>query len=124
MPVAVSRRTAARGRAQAAPGQMKRHYSPRTPVILHAALSARTASRGDPGEAWLFIAKPAGMAAARAKNIFWLDSKGDLRRAARRLFATLRSLDDGGFRRIHAERPMGAGLAEALADRLVRASSR
>jgi len=124
MPVAVSRRTAVRGRAHAAPGQMRRHYSPRTPVVLHAALTPRIASRGDPGDAWLFIAKPAGNAAARDKNIFWLDSKGDLRRAARRLFAMLRNLDDGGFKRIHAERPAGAGLAEALADRLTRASSR
>jgi L-threonylcarbamoyladenylate synthase len=125
MPVAASRRPAAHGRGgQVAPGQMKRHYSPRTPVILHAALTPRMASRGNPGDAWLFIARPAGGLAARAGNIFWLDSKGDLRRAARRLFATLRSLDDAGFRRIHVERPAGEGLAEALADRLVRASSR
>jgi L-threonylcarbamoyladenylate synthase len=124
MPVSVSRKPASRGRGQAAPGQMRRHYSPRTPVTLHAALTPRMAARGHPLDAWLFIAKPAGNAAAPRKNIFWLDSKGDLRRAARRLFATLRSLDDAGFRRIHAERPAGAGLAEALADRLVRASSR
>jgi L-threonylcarbamoyladenylate synthase len=124
MPVAVARRPAARGRGQVAPGQMKRHYSPRTPVTLHAALTPRMASRGDPRDAWLFIAKPPGNAASRRKNIFWLDSKGDLRLAARRLFATLRSLDDAGFRRIHVERPAGTGLAEALADRLVRASSR
>jgi L-threonylcarbamoyladenylate synthase len=124
MPVAVSRKQAARGRGQAAPGQMSRHYSPRTPVTLHAALTPRMAARGNPRDAWLFIAKPAGKAAAPQRNIFWLDPKGDLRGAARRLFATLRSLDDAGFRRIHAERPAGAGLAEALADRLVRASSR
>jgi L-threonylcarbamoyladenylate synthase len=56
--------------------------------------------------------------------VFWLDARGDLRRAARRLFATLRRLDDGGYGRIHVERPAGAGLAEALVDRLVRASAR
>ena len=57
-------------------------------------------------------------------NIFWLDARGDLRRAARRLFAMLRRLDESGFRRIHVERPSGAGVAEALGDRLARASSR
>ena len=124
MPVAMSRRPAARGRAQVSPGRMRRHYSPRTPVTLHNFLSPRMAAKGRPSDAWLFIAKPAGNAPVRGGNVFWLDAKGDLRRAARRLFATLRSLDEGGFRRIHVERPAGAGLAEALADRLVRASSR
>jgi L-threonylcarbamoyladenylate synthase len=103
---------------------MKRHYSPRTPVTLHDRLTPRIAAGGHPGDAWLFVARPPGGAAARAGNIFWLDARGDLRRAARRLFATLRSLDEGGYRRIHVERPSGGGLAEALVDRLVRASSR
>jgi L-threonylcarbamoyladenylate synthase len=124
IPVAVRRGRDRRGRGHVAPGQMKRHYSPRTPVTLHSRLTPRMAAAGRPGDAWLFIAKPAGNAPVRGGNIFWLDAKGDLRRAARRLFGTLRSLDEGGFRRIHVERPAGAGLAEALADRLARASSR
>jgi L-threonylcarbamoyladenylate synthase len=123
MPVAVSRVSAAKGRGQLAPGQMKRHYSPRTPVTLHARLSLRQVAAGSPADAWLFLAKPAGSKAALGKNVFWLDARGDLRRAARRLFAVLRELDEGGFRRIHAERPAGEGLAEALADRLTRAAS-
>jgi L-threonylcarbamoyladenylate synthase len=124
MAVAVSRKAAVRGPGHVAPGQMRRHYSPRTPVTLHAALTTRMAARGNPRDAWLFIAKPAGIAAAQRRNIFWLDPRGDLRRAARRLFAILRSLDEAGFRRIHAERPAGDGMAEALADRLTRASCR
>lgn len=122
-PVAISRRPAGNGRGQLAPGQLKRHYSPCTPVTLHARLSLRKVARGNPADAWLFLAKPAGSKAALAKNISWLDAKGDLRRAARRLFAALRELDEGGFRRIQVERPRGPGLAEALADRLSRASS-
>jgi L-threonylcarbamoyladenylate synthase len=121
--VAVPRGPAARGRGQLAPGQMKRHYSPKTPVTLHAGLSIRDVARGNPGDAWLFLARPPGPGAALARNIFWLDAKGDLRRAARRLFAALRELDEAGFRRIHAELPAGEGLAEALADRLTRAAS-
>ena len=117
--VAAPRRRASRG-ARLAPGQMPRHYSPRTPVVLHPRPSV-SAAAARPREAWLFMGRPAGRLPA---NAFWLDAKGDLRRAARRLFATLRALDGAGFRRIHAELPKGAGIAEALADRLARAASR
>jgi len=112
--------------AQVSPGQMARHYSPRTPVVLHDGLTARTVASGSPEDAWLFISKPRGKVVSRfpGRNVFWLDAKGDLRRASRRLFAALRELDEGGFRLIHAERPRGRGLAEALADRLSRAASR
>ena len=123
MPVARSRKSRAGGRGLLAPGQMPRHYSPRTRVVLHAGLTAQRAARGPADEAWLFVARPR-RAAPAAGNVFWLDARGDLRRAARRLFAALRELDDGRFRRIHVERPAGRGLAEALNDRLVRASSR
>lgn len=110
--------------AQVAPGQMKRHYSPRTPVVLHAKLTAAMAARGSAKDAWLFISRPTrAPAAARAKNVFWLDATGDLRAAARRLFAVLRRLDEGGFTRIHVERPRGDGIAAAVADRLSRASA-
>jgi len=124
VPVAKARKSATRGLL--APGQMSRHYSPRTPVILHARLTRRMAAQGAAADAWLFVSRPpgAGPAPGRRANVFWLDARGDLRRAARRLFATLRRLDGAGFRRIHVERPAGAGLAEALSDRLVRASSR
>jgi L-threonylcarbamoyladenylate synthase len=118
VPVAKSRKPVG-AEKRLAPGQMPRHYSPRTPVILHARLNAHTAAR-EKEDAWLFVSRPG---AGRGKNVFWLDAHGDLRRAARRLFAMLRELDDGSFRRIHVERPAGAGLAEALRDRLVRASS-
>jgi L-threonylcarbamoyladenylate synthase len=118
VPVAKSRRSSGAG-GRIAPGQMPRHYSPRTPVIVHARLNPAAAA-GKKSDAWLFVSKPG---TRRGSNVFWLDARGDLRRAARRLFSILRELDDGGFRRIHVERPAGAGLAEALRDRLLRASS-
>ncbi|HEY5080144.1 MAG TPA: L-threonylcarbamoyladenylate synthase [Opitutaceae bacterium] len=117
-----SRKTRAGGAPQVAPGQMARHYSPKTPVILHARLTAAMAARGGPGEAWLFLSKPRTIGPAR--NVYWLDAAGNLRGAARRLFAVLRRLDGGAYRRIHAECPAGGGLAEALRDRLRRAAAR
>jgi L-threonylcarbamoyladenylate synthase len=104
-----------------APGQYARHYSPHTPVVPHARLSERAAALGDGSEAWLFLARPAVL---RGPNVFWLDARGDLRGAGRRLFATLRRLDGRGFRRIHVELARGSGMAEAINDRIRRAGNR
>jgi L-threonylcarbamoyladenylate synthase len=125
VPVRDGSRKAAGPGAQVAPGQLKRHYSPRTPVVLHDGLTKRTVDQGTPADAWLFLARPAWIRGrAKPPSVFWLDPAGDLARASRRLFAVLRELDEGGYRRIHAERPRGPGLAEALADRLQRAAAR
>ncbi len=107
--------------AQLAPGLLKRHYSPRTPVVLHDVLTAAAARAGLRDEAWVLAAKPAGR---NMKNIFWLDARGDLRGTARQLFSTLRQLDDGRFKKIHVALAVGDGLAEAINDRLRRAAAR
>jgi len=107
--------------AQVAPGLLLRHYSPRTPLTLHRRLDPAAARLSGLDEAWLFVARPAGRL---RKNIFWLDPRGDLRGAARRLFAQLRALDTAGYRRIHAELAAGAGPAAAINDRLTRAAAR
>ncbi len=118
-PIAVRRRAA--GAAPVAPGLLARHYSPRTPAVLHEALSEQAAARSPKSEAWVFISRPRDL---RGPNIFWLDDRGDLRGAARRLFATLREIDAGSFSRLHLERARGGGLAEAINDRLARAAAR
>jgi L-threonylcarbamoyladenylate synthase len=107
--------------AQLAPGLLARHYSPRTPVVLHAQLSLADAAKRPPTEAWIFLARSRGMT---GESIFWLDPRGDLRGVARRLFATLRRVDALGFDRIHAELASGGGLADAINDRLRRAASK
>jgi L-threonylcarbamoyladenylate synthase len=117
--VVVGKRPAARVRAgRVAPGQFARHYSPHTPVVPHARMSEKGAGRSGKAEAWLFLARPAAL---RGANIFWLDGRGDLRGAGRRLFSTLRRIDEGGFRKIHVELAKGHGLAEAINDRIRRA---
>lgn len=119
-PVLASPRKARRG-AQVAPGLLSRHYSPRTPAVLHDQFDATTVRRSPANEAWVFVARPRELA---GKNIFWLDARGDLRGAARRLFAVLRRVDESGFARIHLERVPGEGLADAINDRLARAAAR
>jgi L-threonylcarbamoyladenylate synthase len=108
--------------AQLAPGMLARHYSPRTPLVLHRRIDPRNV-RADKSRrtAWLFIAKPRGLAGA---NVRWLDPRGDLHGAGRKLFGALRSLDAGGFKSIHAELAPGGGLSAAINDRLRRAAAR
>ena len=110
----------AKSGAQLAPGLLARHYSPRTPVTLHARLSPAAATRSPASEAWVFLAQPGKL---RGKNIFRLDARGELPGVARRLFATLRRVDTLGFTRIHVELARGEGLAAAINDRLRRASA-
>lgn len=117
LPAPKRRRKPGAARGEVAPGMLARHYSPRTPVKLHQTLTASAREN----EAYLFVRKPPG---AAANNIFWLDARGDLRGAARRLFAQLRELDARGFKRIHAELASGEGLAQAINDRLRRAAAR
>lgn len=114
-------RAKAKSAAQIAPGMLTRHYSPRTPVELHARLTPAMVRTGSPDDAWLFLTKPRGL---RAKNVFELAPRGDLRAAARKLFGALRALDAAGYHRIHAELAPGSGLADAINDRLRRAAAR
>jgi L-threonylcarbamoyladenylate synthase len=123
-PVAWSgHRTASPKAPQVAPGSLSRHYSPLTPLVLHRRLTTARAARGTSDEAWLFIRKPSG---DLAQNVYWLDARGDLPRAARRLFAQLRELDGAGYARIHVESAPSdrEGPATAINDRLRRAAAK
>ncbi|MDD2765565.1 MAG: L-threonylcarbamoyladenylate synthase [Opitutaceae bacterium] len=104
-----------------APGLLARHYSPRRPLLTHRCITAAMAARGGADEAWICFRKPAW--AARAKNIFWLSAGGDPRQAGRRLFALLRRLDRGPWRRLHAELAPADGPGAAINDRLRRAAA-
>lgn len=108
------------GLPQVAPGLLKRHYSPHTPVVLKEQIQESDWRGSDRSEAWLLLTRPS----KPAPNIFWLDARGDLRAAARALFGMLRRLDGAGYRRIHAELAPGSGLSEAINDRLRRAAAK
>jgi L-threonylcarbamoyladenylate synthase len=104
---------------QIAPGLLARHYSPRTPVTVHADLGALKETK--PAHAYVHLRKPAGRTPT---NVFWFDAKGDLRGVARRLFAKLRKLDGMGFAAIHVQLAPESGLGSAINDRLRRAAAR
>jgi len=105
-----------------APGQLPRHYSPRHPLRLHRRLTPALVDRGARDEAWICFRRPAW--AAGRENVFWLSAAGDPAAAGRRLFALLRRLDRGHWRRLHAGLAPAGGPGAAINDRLRRAATR
>jgi L-threonylcarbamoyladenylate synthase len=115
---------AAPSAGQVAPGLLARHYSPRTPVVLHDRISqAQVTALSDGREAWIFLRRPR-TAKKIAPHIFWFDDRGALAGVARQLFATLRTIDAKKFRRIHVELAPDRGIGRAINDRLRRAAAR
>ncbi len=116
--------THVRSLAMEAPGLMKSHYAPRTPLRLlaHGAnLVEAVASSGvEPIRvgvlAFRTVSRDAGFA---AKEI--LSPSGDLREAAATLFAKLRHLDEANLDLIIAESVPEEGLGIAIMDRLRKA---
>jgi len=121
LPAAPTTSTRAQPGPQVAPGLLARHYSPRTPVVLHKRIRQSAAAVNEAGAAWVFQQRPKGKAGA---NIFWLDPRGRLPGVARRLFGLLRRLDAMKLTCIHVELARGGGLADAINDRLRRAAAR
>jgi L-threonylcarbamoyladenylate synthase len=109
--------------AAPAPGMLARHYSPSTPIILHARIDQRALSRLPTQEAALLLRRPE--LHTLGEQVFWLSEDGSQEEIARNLFSLLRQLDTGKWRRIHAEVPAGSeGLTPAIRDRLTRAAAR
>jgi L-threonylcarbamoyladenylate synthase len=103
-----------------APGQLPRHYAPRTPLEI-VADSAAVPPPQRAGTALLAcgpVRDTAGFAAVEV-----LSESGNLEHAATGLFAALRALDGGGFRRVYAVAVPEAGIGRAIMDRLRRAAN-
>jgi L-threonylcarbamoyladenylate synthase len=110
--------------AQKAPGMLKQHYSPGTPLVLHRKLTASRVCRGAVDEAFLFFRKPAAAIAASHPNVSWLCERGSHASAARNLFAKLPELDAREFSTIHAQMAPANDSGAAINDRLRRAAAR
>ena len=123
--IAVANRSGPARAAQLAPGMLTRHYSPRTPLRLHATITPALLRRAGPEVGLLFFASPRHRKDPnRAQPVVAvLSPRGSLAAAARHLFARLHALDQLGLRRIHAELAPERGAGVAINDRLRRAAA-
>lgn len=99
-----------------APGQLRSHYAPRTPLVL---CQTPPAVRRTDRAGLLALRPPASPHGFTAVET--LSASGDLREAATHLFAAMHRLDAMGLEIIYAERVPETGLGRAINDRLRRA---
>jgi len=102
--------------APLAPGMLKSHYAPRTPLRLDV-------SRVEPGEALLAFGPALAEGVDRTTKVLNLSALSDLSTAASNLFSHLRALDASGARAIAVMPIPHEGLGEAINDRLRRAAA-
>jgi L-threonylcarbamoyladenylate synthase len=101
--------------APRAPGMLKSHYAPHTPLRLDA-------GRVEPGEALLAFGPKLAADAAAAVKVLNLSARGDPVEAAANLFSHLRALDAAGATVIAVMPIPDEELGEAINDRLRRAA--
>jgi L-threonylcarbamoyladenylate synthase len=100
-----------------APGQLKSHYAPTTPLFL------REAGAPIPKAARVGYLSFGSAPEGRFDVIEQLSASGDLREAATTLFAKLRRLDEAGVELIVADCVPETGLGIAIMDRLRKAAA-
>jgi len=104
------------------PGQSPRHYATRTPVTVLPAPRVWPVLQGYERVGLLAMSEPRDIV-GRFHTVEVLSPSGDLREAARHLFAALRKLDALGLDRIYAEPCEETGLGFAIMDRLRRCAT-
>ena len=105
-----------------APGQLSRHYATQTPLTILASAGARPTLKAGVRVGLLIHSHPRDTD-DRFAAVEVLSSTGDLREAARHLFAALRRLDSLGLDRIYAEPCQEKELGVAIMDRLHRCAT-
>lgn len=103
-----------------APGQLRSHYAPRTPLTFVEDLTAFVSPTG--ARVGALTLQPCEVASFAETRV--LSERGDLREAAANLFRCLRELDEAGLELIVAEKIPETGLGRAIMDRLRRATTR
>jgi len=103
-----------------APGQLKSHYAPRTPLNLLGEAFGSAQKEANPRSGLLAWRQATpGFGATEILSV-----QGELVEAAARLFAALRRLDEAGMAQIYAEPVPNTGLGVAINDRLGRAAAK
>lgn len=103
--------------AQLAPGLLKHHYSPTTPLFLFPHNSSPEIKNNN-HIAVVFNKRPQSQ---NLKNTFWLSESGDLKEIAHNLFDTLHRLDKQSFHAIYLEKVENSEIGIAINNRLERA---
>ena len=125
VPVALKSKQVPEGEACTAPGLLKQHYSPHTPLTL--------LETGNPFPqeilqqdriACIHLRRPHTCLPQDNIQHFWMSESGDLTEVAQQLFSLLRMLDTQGYTRLYLEMPQAQGIGVALRDRLQRAAAR
>ena len=101
--------------AVSAPGGLKSHYAPRTPLVLEKNPTPRSKKTG----LLAFSAPREGFAQTEI-----LSATSDLREAAANLYGAMRRLDEGGLDLIVAEEIPESGIGAAIMERLRKAAAR
>ena len=101
--------------AVSAPGGLKSHYAPRTPLVLEKNPAPRSEKTG-------LLAFSAPRESFAQTEI--LSAKSDLREAAANLYGAMRRLDEAGLDLIVAEEIPESGIGAAIMERLRKAAAR
>lgn len=104
--------------AQTSPGQLTKHYSPRTKIVI--VEHGRIKFTPQKGEAIVSNKRPAG---SEHEDVYWLSEDGDLAEVARNFFAMIQKLDRMHYGQLTVEAAPQEGLGIALNDRLSRAAA-
>lgn len=105
--------------SMAAPGLLKQHYSPKTPLYL---CHRDDLDGKDPLAAYVFWQRPQPLD-FNSKFIYWLTEDGSVETAARSFYHLLQTIDNEGHNAIFLENPPhGDGLYLALKNRLQKAA--
>ena len=109
------------------PGQLKSHYAPRTPLVLHSG-GEMLALKQYPCAAYLFFDGRTRGAWGGDKdnggNVYTLSEDGKALEAAANLFDLLHTIDKIGVQVVHAQQAPAEGLGLAINDRLTRAAAK
>jgi len=124
-PAAETADAADAGQGLLAPGLLKRHYSPRTPVTLLERGALPPDMAQGQRAAWVLLKRPRTLPQRpQGAEVLFLSEDGDLESVAHNVFALLRAIDKGGYAAIFVELPPAEGIGAALRDRLQRAAAR
>jgi L-threonylcarbamoyladenylate synthase len=104
------------------PGQMTRHYAPRTPVLIVS--FPQLGGLLEPGDGLLLLEDKSGAVFAEAQQASLHHLPHNPTGYAAGLYSTLREMDEAGYRRIVIETPPQGSAWEAIHDRLRRAAAK